>query len=278
MCVCRYVHAAAVPRRDAMGFLLQETVGSSGCTHDEEFCLCRSYLDEEEKADQTKVYYRIFSIQADTVGLGTGVTVRVQRYYYTRKHAGAHLKWKTRWFHGPTHDATVFEQRCETPEALRECLYSTLGVGFNDVLLFVHGYNNTLSSAEERALLLRRKTPSENTLVGVFSFNSAADGKWLFSAPLCTCAAASPSASVTNMICVAVACLQTGGMRIGRRMRSRTAGSRTPYARCAIASPYACYRACPRSAFRGCTCWPTAWGTVSHCWRCVRPTRTWCRR
>ena len=179
-----------MPRRDARGYLLRETVESSGCTHGEEVCLCRSYLSDKEEADQTKVYFRIFSIQVDTVGKGTGVTVRVQRYYYTRKTAGAHLKWKSRWSGGPTHDATVFQQRCETPEALRECLYSTLGVGFNDVLLFVHGYNVTLSSAEERALLLQRKAPNENTLVGVFSFNSAADSSWS-SLPLCTCEAAS---------------------------------------------------------------------------------------
>ena len=178
--------AAALPRRDATDYLPE----NGGCSHGEEFCLCRSYLNNEEEADQTKVYFRIFSIQADTVGEGTGATVRVQRYYYTRKKAGAHLKWKSWWSGGPTHDATVFEQRCETPEALRECLYSTLGVGFNDVLLFVHGYNVTLSSAEERALLLQRKAPNENTLVGVFSFNSGADSSWS-SLPLCTCEAAS---------------------------------------------------------------------------------------
>ena len=174
--------AAALPRRDATDYLPE----NGGCSHGEEFCLCRSYLNNEEEADQTKVYFRIFSIQADLGSKGTGVTVRVQRYYCTRK-GEISMQFGGR---SSGHDATLFEQRCETPEALRECLYSTLGVGFHDVLLFVHGYNVTLSSAEERALLLQRKAPNENTLVGVFSFNSAADSSWS-SLPLCTCEAAS---------------------------------------------------------------------------------------
>ena len=187
MLVYPHLPAAALPRR-RHGICAPE----HRCSHGEEFCLCPPYLSRVESpyGYGAKVYFRIFSIQADTVGEGTGATVRVQRYYYTRKKAGAHLKWKSWWSGGPTHDATVFEQRCETPEALRECLYSTLGVGFHDVLLFVHGYNVTLSSAGQRALLLQRKAPNENTLVGVFSFNSGADSSWS-SLPLCTCNAAS---------------------------------------------------------------------------------------
>ena len=178
----RYVSAAAVPRRSHARCAPEQR-----CSHGEDFCLCRSYLNQEESLCDTKVYFRIFSIQADLGSRGTGVTVRVQRYYCTRPQPGIELQFGGR---SSGHDATVFEQRCETPEALRECLYSTLGVGFNDVLLFVHGYNVTLSSAEERALLLQRKAPNENTLVGVFSFNSGADSSWS-SLPLCTCEAAS---------------------------------------------------------------------------------------
>ena len=178
-----HLPAAALPRR-RHGICAPE----HRCSHGEEFCLCPPYLSRVESpyGYGAKVYFRIFSIQADLGSKGTGVTVRVQRYYCTRK-GEISMQFGGR---SSGHDATLFEQRCETPEALRECLYSTLGVGFNDVLLFVHGYNVTLSSAEERALLLRRKAPNNNTLVGVFSFNSAADSSWS-SLPLCTCNAAS---------------------------------------------------------------------------------------
>ena len=103
MLAYRHVPAAAVPRR-SHGTCTPE----QRCSHDEEFCLCRSYLNDEESALARKVYFRIFSIQADLGSKGTGVTVRVQRYYCTRPQPGIELQFGGR---SSGVDATLFERR-----------------------------------------------------------------------------------------------------------------------------------------------------------------------
>lgn len=140
-------------------------------------CPCFEFLYRDR--DTNKWIRRVFSIQQDRVAADqteSSVTVRVHRYMYKVSPDGI---LKPDFKAGPLVVAkdkrwgTEFEQRCSTYEQLLACLFQEVGLGFRDVLLYVHGVcGDDLKSPTKRAVDLRRKTPCDWTSVGVFSYNS----------------------------------------------------------------------------------------------------------
>lgn len=116
-------------------------------------------------------YIRVFGVVASRTH--DIVTIVQSTHAFRKPDAGAAIDW--------THDPTApggMRDVCSvsTFEELQAALYGVLGVGFEDVVLFVPGFDYSVKFSAVTTANLRRKVPLDATTCCFFSFNCSLEG------------------------------------------------------------------------------------------------------
>lgn len=160
------------PRREVR---TQAQVVEHVCHHSSLHRVCPMYASDCPTLDGPREHVRVFGVVAsrehDTVKL-------VQSTYGFIKALGTNgaVNWQRSPF--PVEGPRTVCEPIGTFEDLQRALYSELGVGYEDVMLFVPGFKYSVKYSAKAAATLQRKVPFLATTCCFFSLNCSQGGSW----------------------------------------------------------------------------------------------------